>query len=131
MVQGFIQHYEQLNNITRGKEKENVKTITQYCSKNIGEFIKALYSFSSSNWDQLKSDLLSYYDSDWCSKRYRHKDIITYTEETKMEKIRDLSTWKRYTRGFVHIGGWLNSKGKISDQEHATYLDTLMAEDGK
>jgi hypothetical protein len=26
------------------------------------------------------------------------------------------------TCGFMHIGGWLKSKGKISDEEHATYF---------
>jgi hypothetical protein len=123
LVQRFIQHYERLcdqNNVTIGKEK--CETITQYCSKKVGEFVEALDSYTTSNWNQLKDDLLSYYDSDRSSKRYRHKDIISYTEETKVKKIKDLSTWKRYTRGFVRIGGWLKSKGKISDEEHATYF---------
>jgi hypothetical protein len=39
----------------------------------------------------------------------------------KLKEIKDLSTWKRYTRGFVHIRGWLKSKRKISE-EHATYF---------
>jgi hypothetical protein len=123
LVQRFVQHYERLcdqNNVTRGKEK--CETIIQYCSKKVGEFIEALDSYSSSNWGQLKKDLLDFYDNDRSSKRYRHKDIITYTEETKKKKIKDLSTWKRYTRGFVRIGGWLKSKNKISEEEHATYF---------
>jgi hypothetical protein len=47
---------------------------------------------------------------------------VAYTDDTKLKKIKDLSTWKRYARGFVRIGGWLKSKGKISEDEHATYF---------
>ncbi len=122
-VSRFILHYERLcdqNNVTENKEK--CETITQYCSKKVGEFIEALDSYFKSDWDQLKKDLLKFYDNDRSSKRYRQKDIIAYTEETKLKKIKDLSTWKRYTRGFVRIGGWLKSKDKISEDEHATYF---------
>jgi hypothetical protein len=122
-VSRFIQHYERLcdqNNVTLAKEK--CETVTQYCSKKVGEFIEALESYSKSDWDQLKGDLLKFYDNDRSSKRYRQKDILAYTEETKLKKIKDLSTWKRYTRGFVCIGGWLKSKTKISEDEHATYF---------
>ena len=122
-VSRFIQHYERLCDQHRVTvDKEKCETITQYCSKKVGEFIEALESYVSSNWDQLKKDLLKFYDNDRSSKRYRQKDILAYTEDTKLKKIKDLSTWKRYTRGFVRIGGWLKSKGKISDEEHATYF---------
>jgi len=122
-VSQFIQHYECLcdqNKVTENKEK--CETITQYCSKKVGEFIEALESYSKSDWNQLKKDLLKFYDNDRSSKRYRQKDLIAYTEETKLKKIKDLSIWKRYTRGFVRIGGWLKSKDKISEDEHATYF---------
>lgn len=123
LVQRFIQHYERLcdqHNVT--KDTDKCETITQYCSKKVGEFIEALDSYTTSNWNQLKRDLLKFYDDDRSSKRYRQKDLITFTEETKLKKIKDLSTWKRYTRGFVRIGGWLKSKTKISEEEHATYF---------
>jgi len=48
-VSQFIQHYECLcdqNNVILGKEK--CETVTQYCSKKVGEFIKALDSYSIS-----------------------------------------------------------------------------------
>jgi C4-type Zn-finger protein len=122
-VSRFIQHYERLcdhNNVTN--QKERCETITQYCSKKVAEFIEALESYSKGDWSQLKKDLLKFYDNDRSSKRYRQKDIVAYTNDTKLKKIKDLSTWKRYARGFVRIGGWLKSKGKISEDEHATYF---------
>jgi hypothetical protein len=122
-VSRFIQHYERLcdqNNVT--KEKERCETVTQYCAKKVAEFIEALESYSKGDWSQLKKDLLKFYDNDRSSKRYRQKDIVAYTNDTKLKKIKDLSTWKRYARGFVRIGGWLKSKGKISEDEHATYF---------
>ena len=67
-------------------------------------------------------DLLDFYDSDRSLKRYCHKDIICYTEDTKRKKMKDLSTLKRYTQGFVQIGGWLKAQGRISEEECATYL---------
>jgi hypothetical protein len=94
-VSRFIQHYERLcdqNNVTLDKEK--CETITQYCSKKVGEFIEALESYFKEDWTQLKKDLLKFYDNDRSSKRYRQKDIVAYTEDTKLKKIKDLSTWK-------------------------------------
>ena len=94
-VSRFVQHYERLcdqNHVTDDKEK--CETITQYCSKKVGEFIEALESYSSSDWDQLKINLLKFYDNDRSSKRYRQKDILAYTEDTKLKKIKDLLTWK-------------------------------------
>ena len=122
-VSRFIQHYERLcnqNNVTLDKEKCEI--ITQYCSKKVAEFIEALESYSKEDWTQLRTDLLRFYDNDRSTKRYRQKDILAYTEETKLKKIKDLSTWKRYTRGFIRIGGWLKTNGKVSNEEHATYF---------
>ena len=65
LVQRFVQHYERLcdqHNITQGKDK--CETITQYCSKKVGEFIEALDSYMNDDWTQLKRDLLNYYDND-------------------------------------------------------------------
>src|SRR6202050_2111446 len=88
-ISRFIQHYERLcdqNNVTKGKEK--CETVTQYCSKKVGEFIEALDSYSKEDWPQLKRDLLKFYDNDWSLKRYRQKHIVAYTEETKLKKIK-------------------------------------------
>src|ERR1700679_1101011 len=70
-VSGFIQHYKRLcdhNYVMDDDEK--CETITQYCSKKAGEFIEALESYSNSDWDQLKTDLLKFYDNDRSSKWY-------------------------------------------------------------
>jgi hypothetical protein len=75
------------------KTRKKCETITQYCSKKVGEFIEALESYSKADWPQLKKDLLKFYNNDRSSKRYRQKDIVAYTEETKLKKIKDLSTW--------------------------------------
>ena len=82
-VSRFVQHYERLcdqNHVTDDQEK--CETITQYCSKKVGEFIEALESYSSSDWDQLKIDLLKFYDNDRSSKRYRQKDILAYMADS-------------------------------------------------
>jgi hypothetical protein len=68
-VSRFITHYERLcsqNNVTDAKEK--CKTITQYCSKKVAEFIEALESYLAEDWARLKNDLLKFYDNDRSSK---------------------------------------------------------------
>jgi len=55
-----------------------------------------LESYFKGDWAHLKKDLLKFYDNDRSSKGYCQKDIVAYTNDTKLKKIKDLSTWKRY-----------------------------------
>jgi hypothetical protein len=38
------------------------------------------------------------------------------------KKIPSLTTWKKYVRGFIPIGGWLEQANKLTSEEYASYF---------
>ena len=122
-VKEFIQHYERLciqNNVTSDQEK--CKTLLRYCSKREKQTIKNIPSFNTSNWSKLHSDMLKLYHADLDTKRYKVKDIRSFSRRQKAKKIKDLATWKKYCRKFLRIAGSLLNGAKISNKEYATYF---------
>jgi hypothetical protein len=91
-------------------------------SRHITEFIEGLASFRTPNWSKLKSDILKYYDADLDTKRYRKKDLISYIKTTHNKKIPNLTAWKKYVRGLIQIGGWLEQANKLTSEEYASYF---------
>jgi hypothetical protein len=105
-VKDFLRYYEKLYDYHHvSSDEEKCDTITQYMSRHVTEFIEELASFRTSNWSQLKADILKYYDADLDTKRYERKDLLSYVRTTQDKKISTLTAWKKYVRGFVHIAG--------------------------
>ena len=122
-VKKFIKHYEKLcdyNQVTSAQDK--CETVTQYTSRHVTEFIEGLSSYENSNWDQLKADILKYYDADLDTKRYKRKDLLSYVKTMRGKRIPTLAAWKKYVRGFIRIAGWLQSVNKITQDEYAGYF---------
>jgi hypothetical protein len=122
-VKEFVQHYERLciqNNVTSDQEK--CETLLRYCSKREKQTIKNIPSFNTSNWSKLRSDMLKLYDADLDTKRYKVKDIRSFSRRQKAKRIKDLATWKKYCRKFLRIAGSLLNGAKISSKEYATYF---------
>jgi hypothetical protein len=122
-VKSFLKHYEKLcdyHNVSL--DSERCESITQYMSRHVTEFIEGLASFRTPNWNTLKADILKYYDADLDSKRYKRKDLITYVKTMRDKRIPSLTTWKKYVRGFIHIGGWLEQANKLTSKEYASYF---------
>lgn len=120
-IRAFIIHYELLLEQNNVAEKDKCDLVTRYCSRKVTEFIQALSSYSNKDWPGLKADLLKYYDADLDNKKYRIKDLIKLVKSWKEKKMKSLSVWRNYGREFITIGGWLKKKGKITDDEYATY----------
>ena len=122
-VKEFIQHYERLctqHNISLDTEK--CETIIRYCSKREKETIQNIPSFIARDWNGLRSAILKLYDADLATKRYKVRDVRTFTQKQRVKKVRDLAAWKKYYRGFLRIAGALLAEDKISDREYATYF---------
>src|ERR1700692_800308 len=122
-VKSFLKHYEKLcdyNNVASDTDK--CESITQYMSRHVTEFVEGLASFRTPNWSKLKSDILKYYDADLDTKRYRRKDLISYVKTSRDKKIPNLTAWKKYVRGFIRIGGWLEQANKLTNEEYASYF---------
>ena len=122
-VKEFVQHYERLciqNNVTLDKEK--CETLLRYCSKREKQTIKNIPSYNTLIWSKLRSDMLKLYDADLDTKRYKVKDIRSFSKKQKARRIRDLAAWKKYCQKFLRIAGSLLNGAKISEKEYATYF---------
>jgi hypothetical protein len=116
-VKDFLKHYEKLCDYHNVSE-----SITQYMSRHVTEFVEGLPSFRTCNWSKLKADILKYYDADLDMKHYRRKDLLSYVRTTRGKKIPTLTAWKKYVRGFIRIGGWLEQAKKLTSEEYASYF---------
>lgn len=123
-VRPFLEHYERLcakHGVTKPKEK--IESITQYCAKHVREFLEGLSSYQSSDYDVFKKDFKEFYNADKDSRRFRVRDLEKYiVESRKQSPMKDLHGWRKYARGFIRIGGWLESHQKITKEECAMYF---------
>ena len=123
-IKPFIKHYEKLcvqKEVT--DEQEKIENITQYCSRDVREFIEGLPSYEGKNWKLFEQDLMEYFDAERDSKRYKKGDLEAFCRRFRHRKEKmKLSSWKWYNRGFIKIAGWLESRAKITKEEKATFF---------
>lgn len=121
-IKAFLRQFEKLANLHNLSDKEKCEFVTDYCSRHVKEVIEGFSSHRLGNWRTLKEDIERYFDADLDSKRFRVKDLESFVKDRRRESIHDLKAWRRYTRKFVRIAGWLLGKGKISETEFAIYM---------
>ena len=103
-VKEFIEDYEALlttNNVTLDNDK--VKLILRYCSYPVVEVIETLPHYTTPNWEDLKKELLSIYDSDQLDQRYKRKHLQKIYRKNRQEKMNSLSHVKAYYRTFQRV----------------------------
>ncbi|KIJ59101.1 hypothetical protein HYDPIDRAFT_170959 [Hydnomerulius pinastri MD-312] len=93
----------------------------RYCSYKVSKLIQVLSGYPTS-WSTLKDQILKIFDADKDKTRYKVKDLHTFVKGQKLKPIKTLSAWKKFQRKFTTIANWLLSEGKITKNEHATYL---------
>ena len=123
-VDQFLRHYERLlakYNIVSDKDK--VESITQYCSRDVREFLEGLSSYLNPQWNNFAKDIRKYYEADKETRRYKVRDLEKYVIESRgHDSFSKLESWLKYNRGFIRIAGWLLQKGKIDSDERAMYF---------
>jgi hypothetical protein len=122
-VREFIQHFERLcaqNNVV--KDEEKCETLLRYCSSRERQTIKNIPSYSAKKWEKLRYDILKLYDADLDTKRYKVRDIRSFSKKHKQKKIRNLGDWKKYCRAFIRVAGSVLTEKKIGSKEYATYF---------
>lgn len=123
-VKNFIRHYKRLcaqKSVTDDQDK--IENITQYCSQDVREFMEGLPSYNQHNWQAFSQDVLKYYDAEKDARRYRIRDLESYVMNTRtLPKFKDLATWKRYSRGYIRIAGWLQKHGKLDEKNNNLYF---------
>ena len=123
-VEDFLRHYERLcTKYQITADNERVESITQYCSRQVREFLEGLRSYRTPNWAQFRKDFREFFNADLDERRFRIRDLVKFTDKSRhTNSIKALNVWRKYTRGFIRIAGWLRKKNKISQEEYNTYF---------
>ena len=82
-----MHYYERLckkYNVTADKEK--VENITQYCSRNVREFMEGLRSYASRVWKDFIGDIRKYFEADRDNKRSKVRDLEKYVLKTTKQQ---------------------------------------------
>lgn len=123
-VEHFLKHYEKLcDKYGVRTDADKVIGITQYCSRQVREFLEGLASYTNQTWTNFERDFKEFFNADRDDRRFRVKDLEKYVSEMrKKPTIKDLGAWRKYSRGYIRIGGWLKQHQKISNEEYNTYF---------
>lgn len=122
-VTEFLASFERLcaqHNVILDSEK--CESLLRYCSKREKQTIKNIPFYRSKQWDALKEAILNLYDADLDADRYSEEDVKRFIKKSKTKRIRNLASWKKYSRNFIRIAGSLKSENRISEREYARYF---------
>lgn len=123
-VESFLHHYEKLCakwNVTSANDR--IQNITQYCSRPVREFLEGLTSYTSSDWAKFKKDFKEFFNADRDDQRFCYKDLEKFTTTARRKhSIKDLATWRKYSRELIRIAGWLYTHGKIDNKQYDTFF---------
>ncbi|KAI0080207.1 hypothetical protein K474DRAFT_1590457, partial [Panus rudis PR-1116 ss-1] len=118
-VTEFLAEYEDLlshYNVTNDGDK--CKTLLRYCSRVVKEVVETLDSFISSDWDGLKTDLVTIYDKEKQDLKYKKRDLKVFTKNSRHSSISSLSKVRAFFCDFQRIAGWLKKKQKITNTQY-------------
>ena len=122
-VEPFLYFYERLctkHSLTHDQDK--IDSLVHYCSRTVRETLEGLKSYEDKDWTRFLEDFKTYYEAERDKKRFRISDLNRYTTQMSKQKIKDLAGFRKYTRGFVRIAGWLLQKHKITEREYKVSL---------
>ncbi|TFK16853.1 hypothetical protein FA15DRAFT_551587, partial [Coprinopsis marcescibilis] len=122
-IERFIDHYERLlqqHHISSDADK--CKGIKEYCSDSVIDFIESNPHFTTPNWNNLKDDLLKYYDADRTRARFRPADLFEFVQKASSKPCENLAQWKKYYRKYNVIAGALLKKSVISARDVSGYF---------
>ncbi|KAL1685252.1 hypothetical protein GGG16DRAFT_66665, partial [Schizophyllum commune] len=122
-VADFISHYERLlrqYQVTNGRDR--CRSILQYCSTQVKQYIKGLREFADFDWRALKKNLLFFYDAEKGEHTYNACDMVDFAQRSCEKLITNLGLWKKYFRRYVRRSGALVNSGKITTDDEAYYF---------
>lgn len=122
-VEHFVRHYERLLNKYRIiSDADKCECIIEYCSSDVGNFIRASTHYAKKNWPRLKHEILKYYDAERARKKYKPSDVRNYSLKMKNKPIYTLTQWKQYYTKYKTIAGGLRQNGDLSAKNYAGYF---------
>ncbi|KAJ7263523.1 hypothetical protein C8J57DRAFT_1513021 [Mycena rebaudengoi] len=122
-VQDFIHSYDRLLVKYRVTEAfYQCECILDYCGTDVKDFIRASEYYLRQDWPRLRREILTCYDAERATSRYKPSDITVYTLKTTKKAFRNLTQWKRYLRNYKTISGTLLNQGQITREIRDGYF---------
>ncbi|KAJ7644962.1 hypothetical protein FB45DRAFT_862209 [Roridomyces roridus] len=98
-VSDFVRHVDKLLKKCRvTDDAEKCECLLDYCSLDVQTVIRSLDSYCMGQWKELCEEILQSYDADRALERYKPRDVVTLTLETKNKPCRNLTQWRKYKR---------------------------------
>lgn len=93
---------------------ERVSQIVRYTNLDTRELWESLPAFATGNWGQLNAQILEKYpDVGDDARKYDIESLENYVDDQKYEKVRNLTDWGKYDRGFTKIALWLSNRNHL------------------
>ena len=122
-IKTFLDHFEALcaeKNVLRGEYK--CKGLVRYCDAEMRETLQSLKAYTDMNYDELKKEIIEYYDLDWQKQWYKLRHLQVLVKKWGKRKIKSLEKFKKYQLEYLRIGGWLLKHRKIVETEHQRWF---------
>jgi len=103
-------------------DDEKVEAILPYCSSKVQDFVRSSPSFTTPNWNELKEDMMEYYDAERATLKFSPKHIGGFIKMWNAMEITDLVQWKKYYREFFSMARVLVNREEISEKDFKTYF---------
>ncbi|KAF9526833.1 hypothetical protein CPB83DRAFT_740099, partial [Crepidotus variabilis] len=121
----FIDHVERLfalHHIVNNDDRCNA--ILDYVTTKVADFIRISAHFPTAiipgDWDELRDEILKYYDADRQQSRYKPADLQAFLRKSHRGSCSTLTQWKKYYRTYSTIAGQLRVKGVLNLREYQT-----------
>ena len=124
-IETFLDHFEALcaeKNVQKGEYK--CRGLVRYCDAKTRETLQSLKAYTDMNYDELKKEIIEYYDQDLQKQRYKLRHLRELAKKWQKRKIEDIGMFKKYQIQYLRIGGWLLKNGKIVEAEHRRWFWT-------
>lgn len=114
----FLDLYNRIcaaNNVT---DPEKCTSLLQYCSYSTRKVIEGMEAYQDRDWPALQSEIEKQYNAKYGDYRFVEQDLSDLAQKWRHKSIHNLYDFRKYTRQFTAIAGWLKGKNKITEKEY-------------
>ncbi|KAK7019784.1 hypothetical protein VNI00_017923 [Paramarasmius palmivorus] len=102
--------------------EDRCQAVLSYSSRKVREFVEGCEAFRKHDWTALIKTLFEMYDATRKDRKYKLRHLRKFTDKAKHKKIKDISSFLKYTRGFVRIAGPVLDAKLMTEQQQSEYF---------
>ncbi|KAK7016213.1 hypothetical protein VNI00_018953 [Paramarasmius palmivorus] len=102
--------------------EDRCQAVLSYSSRKVREFVEGCEAFRKHEWTALIKTLFEMYDATRKDRKYKLRHLRKFTDKAKHKKIKDISSFLKYTRGFVRIAGPVLDAKLMTEQQQSEYF---------